>query len=105
MGENEDKTSLIPEREMKRIITFIVIQVFFLVVSPLAGGFHYKIWSMLDSAILVLSIGLTGLMLVVEQKKVRDLVFKIAVGLYILAVLDMSINILLSGWLGWEKLV
>lgn len=57
---------------------------------------------MLDSAILVLSIGLTGLMLVMEQRKGRALLFKLAVALYIAGVLDMSLNILLSGWFGWE---
>lgn len=89
------------ENERNRVIAFIVIQVFFLLVSPWAGGFNYKVWSMLDSAILVVSIGLTGLMFVLEGKRSRTVVFKTAVVLYIMGVVDIALNILLSGWLGW----
>lgn len=89
------------ESQRNRVITFVVIQVFFLLVSPWAGGFNYKVWSMLDSAILVVSIGLTGLMFVLDGKRSRAVVFKAAVALYVLGVVDIAINILLSGWLGW----
>lgn len=89
------------ESERNRILIFVGIQILFLVISPLAGGFHYKIWSMLDSSILVVSIGLTGLIFVAGSPKTRALLFKVAVGLYVLGVLDVAVNILLSGWLGW----
>jgi len=104
MSDKGETGFVIPEAEMRRIFTFIGIQVFFLLISPLTGGLSYKVWSMLDSAILVLSIGLTGLMLVLEQKRARQQVFKVAVVLHILAVLDMSINIVVSGWVGWGEL-
>ena len=91
------------ESQRNRVVAFIVIQVFFLLVSPWAGGFNYKVWSMLDSAILVVSIGLTGLMFVLEDRRSRAVVFRTAVFLYILGVVDVALNILLSGWLGWGK--
>ena len=93
----------IGERERNRIMTFIAIQVFFLAISPLTGGFNYKVWSMIDSSLLVLSIGITGLTLVLESKRARDVAFRAAVVLYVLAVLDMSVNILVSGWTGWDN--
>jgi len=58
--DRHGETAVVPEREVKRIITLIVLQVLFLAISPLTGGLHYKMWSMLDGAILVLCIGLTG---------------------------------------------
>jgi len=103
MSDEQSDQLALPEGEMKRAVTFIVIQAVFLAISPLTGGWHYKIWSMLDSAILVLSIGLTGLMFVIEGAKFRRLIFKVAVALYVMAVVDMSLNILLSGWLGWGE--
>ena len=103
MSGNDAGGEEIAQRERNRIITFIVIQVFFLAISPLAGGFNYKVWSMIDSSLLVLSIGITGLMLVLESKRTRDVAFRAAVVLYVLAVLDMSVNILVSGWTGWHK--
>jgi nitrate reductase NapE component len=92
---------MMTEEERNRTLLFVAIQVFFLLVSPLAGGFQYKVWSMLDSAILVVSLGLTGLVFVLDKKRARDTVFKAAMVCYILGVLDISLNILLSGWVGW----
>ncbi len=94
MRDDGDSAGGMSRNEMSRMTTFVVIQVFFLLVSPLAGGWQYEVWSMLDSAILVCSIGLTGLMFVLEQKRARAIVFRVAVVLYVLGVLDMSINIL-----------
>ncbi len=105
MAQEGQERGFLSEAEKTRLITFVVIQVFFLLVSPLAGGFHYKTWSMLDSAILVISIGLTGLVFVLASKKGRELAFRAAVVLYILGVVDISLNILLSGWLGWGSAV
>jgi len=56
----------------------------------------------LDSAILVLSIGITGLVFTLEAPRHRKLAFRTAVVLYLLAVLDMSVNILVSGVVGWK---
>ena len=103
MRDNDDSAGGMSRNEMSRMTTFVVIQVFFLLVSPLAGGWQYKVWSMLDSAILVCSIGLTGLMFVLEQKSIRDRVFRVAVVLYLLGVVDISLNILVSGVIGWGK--
>lgn len=91
--------------ELARFKTFITIQVIFLCGSPLAGGLRFRPWSMLDTAILVLSIGMSGLAFVLESPRGRRRVLRIAGTLYLLAVLDMSINILLSGILGWKLIV
>ena len=96
--------SAISTAEVSRIKTFVVIQFFFLLVSPLAGGFHYKMWSMLDTALLLASIGITGLAVVLETKAARRLIMKIAITLYVAGIIDMSLNVLISGWVGWKKL-
>jgi len=88
--------------ELARFKVFVTIQVLFLLASPLAGGFHYKLWSMLDTALFVLSIGVSALAFVVETRRARTLVFRVAAVVYVLGVLDMSANILLSGVLGWR---
>ena len=103
MADGSEGAEEMAEAERNRVLIFILIQVFFLLLSPFAGGFNYKVWSMLDSSILVISIGLTGLMFVLGARRGRDLVFKAAVALYVLGVLDISLNILLSGWIGWGK--
>jgi hypothetical protein len=45
--------------EITCIKIFITLQMFFLVVSIFTGGFHFKLWSMLDTALLIQSIGIT----------------------------------------------
>ncbi|MBN1254463.1 MAG: hypothetical protein JXA50_04250 [Deltaproteobacteria bacterium] len=98
---NKKTNSLLTAIEAKRTSAFIGLQLFFLAISPFTGGFHKEVWSMLDSSILVLSIGITGLIYILENQSLRKTFFNIALILYILAVLDMSLNILLSGVLGW----
>src|SRR5262245_18615705 len=88
--------------EVARVKLFIGIQVFFLALSPFTGGFNYKLWSMLDSALLIQSIGVTALVLVLEEEKHRRLAFKTSVIIYLLALLDMGINVLISGVVGWQ---
>ncbi|PCJ52810.1 MAG: hypothetical protein COA70_11555 [Planctomycetota bacterium] len=88
--------------ELSRIRGFIKLQVIFLFASPLAGGGHFKLWSMLDTAILVLSIGLTALAFVLESKAGRTRIMNFAVGLYLAAVVDMALNISIAGVLGWK---
>jgi hypothetical protein len=94
----------VTKAEMQRHQIFVGIQIFFLVVSLITGGFNFKMWSMLDSAILIVSIGVTGLLFVLEDTKLRKAIFYIAIVLYLLAVLDMAANILISGSVGWGDL-
>lgn len=93
-----------PKAEMQRHQIFVGIQIFFLVVSLITGGFNFKVWSMLDSAILIVSIGVTGLLFVLDDIKLRKAIFYTAIVLYLLAVLDMAANILISGSVGWGDL-
>lgn len=88
--------------ELARFKAFLFIQFLFLGASPLAGGFHFSIWTMLDTSFLVLAIGMSALAFVLETKESRRLVFRIGASLYALGVLDMAINILLSGVYGWK---
>ncbi len=88
--------------EVTRVKLFLGIQFFFLVVSVFTGGFNFKLWSMLDTALMIQSIGVTGLVLVLEEAALRRLAFKAAVVLYLLAILDMGINVLVSGVVGWK---
>lgn len=88
--------------ELARFKAFLFIQFLFLGASPLAGGFHFSIWTMLDTSLLVLAIGMSALAFVLESRKGRRLVFRIGASLYALGVLDMAVNILLSGAYGWK---
>jgi len=88
--------------ELTRVKIFLGIQAFFLVVSVFTGGFNFKLWSMLDTALMIQSIGVTALVVVLEEAKHRRLAFRAAIILYLLAVLDMGINVLISGVVGWR---
>ncbi len=88
--------------EITRVKLFLGIQAFFLVVSVFTGGFNFKLWSMLDTALMIQSIGVTSLVLVLDEARLRRLAFRVAVVLYLLAVLDMGINVLVSGVVGWK---
>jgi hypothetical protein len=88
--------------ELARVKIFLGIQTFFLVVSVFTGGFQFKLWSMCDTALMIQSIGVTALVLVLEEARLRRLAFKTAIVLYLLAVLDMGINVLVSGVVGWK---
>src|SRR5438128_6094306 len=90
--------------ELTRVKIFLGIQAFFLVVSVFTGGFHFKLWSMLDTALLIQSIGVTGLVVVLEEAKWRRIAFKAAIILYLLGLVDMGINVLISGVVGWKSL-
>jgi hypothetical protein len=90
--------------EMQRYQIFVGIQIFFLVISLITGGFNFKVWSMLDTSILIISIGVTGLLFVLENTKLRETIFYAAIILYLLAVVDMAVNILISGAVGWGEL-
>ena len=110
---NTEQTSLPPtlERpapqtavadELTRVKIFLGIQAFFLVVSVFTGGFNFKLWSMLDTALMIQSIGITALVVVLEDARHRRLAFKVAIIIYLLAVLDMGINVCISGVVGWK---
>lgn len=88
--------------ELTRVKIFLGIQAFFLVVSVFTGGFNFKLWSMLDTALMIQSIGVTALVVVLEEARHRRLAFKVAIVLYLLAVLDMGINVCISGVVGWR---
>jgi hypothetical protein len=88
--------------EVTRVKLFLAIQAFFLIVSVFTGGFHFKLWSMLDTALLIQSIGVTGLVVVLEGARLRRLAFNTAIVLYLLGLLDMGINVLVSGVVGWQ---
>ena len=88
--------------ELTRVKIFLGIQAFFLVVSVFTGGFNFKLWSMLDTALMIQSIGVTALVVVLEEARHRRLAFKVAIVLYLLAVLDMGINVCVSGVVGWK---
>ena len=90
--------------ELTRVKIFIGIQVAFLGLSVFTGGFNYKLWSMLDSAFLIQSIGVTALVVVLDEARLRRLAFRTAIILYLLGVLDMGINVLVSGVVGWHPL-
>ena len=88
--------------ELTRVKIFLAIQAFFLAVSVFTGGFNFKLWSMLDTALMIQSIGVTALVVVLEEARHRRLAFKVAIVLYLLAVLDMGINVCVSGVVGWK---
>ena len=88
--------------ELTRVKIFLGIQAFFLVVSVFTGGFNFKLWSMLDTALMIQSIGVTALVVVLEEARHRRLAFKLAIVLYLVAVLDMGINVCVSGVVGWK---
>jgi hypothetical protein len=93
-----------PRLEMQRYQIFVGIQVFFLVISLITGGFNFKVWSMLDTSILIVSIGVTGLLFILDNTKLRQTIFYVSIVLYLLAVVDMAINILISGAVGWGRM-
>lgn len=89
--------------EKYRTTAFLIIQACFLLVSPLCGGFHNKIWSTLESSLLIIGLGLTGLALILITSKARRRAFRAAVIFYIAGVIDMSVNVLVTGWIGWKQ--
>lgn len=90
--------------EMQRYQIFVGIQIFFLIISLITGGFNFKVWSMLDTSILIISIGVTGLLFILDNTKLRQTIFYTSIVLYLLAVVDMALNILISGAVGWGDL-
>jgi hypothetical protein len=104
--DNSREETVVPgsRLEMQRYQIFVGIQVFFLVISLITGGFNFKVWSMLDTSILIVSIGVTGLLFILDNTKLRQTIFYVSIVLYLLAVVDMAINILISGAVGWGRM-
>ena len=102
-ADNSPGDSVFPgsRLEMQRYQIFVGIQIFFLIISLITGGFNFKVWSMLDTSILIVSIGVTGLLFILDNTKLRQTIFYTSIILYLLAVVDMAINILISGAVGW----
>lgn len=50
---------------------------------------------MLDTALLIQSLGVTGLLVVLEERRQRRLAFRVAI-------FDMGINVLISGVTRWR---
>ncbi|MEM7245618.1 MAG: hypothetical protein AAF533_09755 [Acidobacteriota bacterium] len=93
------------EGELARVKLFLGVQVIFLLISPLTGGFHFSAWSMLDTALLIQAIGITGLVPVLEEKSWRKLAFRAAIVFYVAGILDMGVNVLVSGVAGWRSIL
>jgi len=91
--------------ELARFKAFIVIQFLFLGASVLTGGFNFTLWSMLDTSLLVMSIGMSALAFVMETRSGRRFIFRAAALVYVLGVLDMAVNILVSGVVGWKQII
>lgn len=91
--------------EARRLRAFVMTQIMFAFGSLLAGGLRFRPWSMLDTAILLLSIGLTGLAYVSETRNGRRKVMLFAGTFYLLGVVDMAFNILASGVLGLKPIL
>lgn len=88
--------------EAGRVKIFLGIQGFFLMISVFTGGFNFALWSMFDTALMIQSIGVTALVVVLDEAKFRRLAFRTAIVLYLCAVLDMGVNVLVSGVVGWR---
>lgn len=88
--------------EAGRVKIFLGIQAFFLIISVFTGGFHFALWSMFDTALMIQSIGVTALVVVLDEAKLRRLAFRTAIVLYLCGVLDMGVNVLVSGVVGWR---
>lgn len=97
----QDPTQPVSRSEFQRYQIFVGIQIFFLAVSLITGGFNFTVWSMLDSSILIVSIGVSALLFVMDATNFRKKIFNVSVILYLLGVLDMAVNILISGSVGW----
>ena len=57
---------------------------------------------MLDTALLIQSIGITGIIPVIDEPRLRRLAFQVALVIYLVAIMDMGTNVLISGVVGWR---
>jgi hypothetical protein len=85
-----------------RVKMFLIIQLFFLFITPFCGGFHFALWSMMDTALMIQAIGITALVVVLDQEWMRVYAFRIAVLFYVSSIMAMGIAVLVSGVVGWS---
>ena len=95
MNEPERQQTVLSQSDVIRVLVFLGIQGAFLFMSLFTGRFYTRVWSHLDSVLLLLSMGMTGMWFGLESEKRRKLVFRAALLFYVLAVLDMCLNIVL----------
>jgi hypothetical protein len=86
-----------------RVKMFLAIQVAFLMLTPFTGGFHFSLWSMMDTALMIQAIGVTAVVVVLDQEWMRVLAFRLAVCLYLSAIMAMGTAVLISGVVGWSQ--
>ena len=61
---------------------------------PVAAGLMFVISGLVNN--------ITALVLVLDEARLRRVAFKVAIILYLAAVLDMGVNVLVSGVVGWK---
>ena len=86
-----------------RVKMFIAIQIFFLLLTPFCGGFHFALWSMMDTALMIQAIGITALVVVLDQQWMRVLAFRVAVLFYLSSITAVGVAVLVSGVVGWAS--
>jgi hypothetical protein len=91
--------------DAERVKLFLTIEMVFLLVSFFCGGFHFAFWSMMDSALMIQAIGITALVVVLDQEWMRVLAFRIAVVFYLSSIVAMGVAVLISGVVGWGPLL
>jgi hypothetical protein len=82
---------------------FLMIQIFFLFITPFCGGFHFALWSMMDTALMIQAIGITALVVVLDQEWMRVYAFRLAVLFYVSSIMAMGGAVLVSGVVGWSR--
>ena len=85
-----------------RVKLFLGIQIFFLFITPFCGGFHFALWSMMDTALMIQAIGITALVVVLDQEWMRVYAFRTAVLFYVSSIMAMGVAVLVSGVVGWS---
>ena len=86
-----------------RVKLFIAIQILFLILTPFCGWFHFSLWSMMDTALMIQAIGITALVVVLDREWMRVLAFRVAILFYLSALTAMGVAVLVSGVVGWSR--
>ena len=71
--------------------------------SVFTGGLRSNPWLMLDTALLTQSMGVTGLVLVLDEARYRRCAFKAAIVPCLWGLLDRGITVRISSPVGWTK--
>ena len=91
--------------DAERVKLFLTIEMVFLFISFFTGGFHFALWSMMDTALMIQAIGVTALVVVLDQEWMRVLAFRVAVLLYLSSITAMGVAVLISGVVGWGQML